>query len=66
MEHNPTKIVGINISHNPSVCVYSDGEVTDFYNEERFTLIKNDMPSAETELFQCILQHINFKPDMVC
>ena len=66
MEHNNKKILGINISHNPSICIYSNGKVIDFYNEERFTLIKNDMPTPDTEIYQSILQHIDFRPDMVC
>ena len=60
------KVLGINISHNPSICLYDNGKVIDFYNEERFTLIKNDLPTNETEIYQSILHNINFKFDIVC
>lgn len=59
------KIVAINISHNPSVCVYENNKVLNFYNEERFVLDKGLMPDGQV-MFQSILQKINFKPDMVC
>jgi carbamoyltransferase len=59
------KILGINISHEPSVCVYENDKILHFYNEERFVFKKNYNPS-KAKLFQSILQKINFKPDMVC
>jgi predicted NodU family carbamoyl transferase len=59
------KILGINISHEPSVCVYENNKILQFYNEERFVFKKNYDP-LNAKLFQSILQKINFKPDMVC
>ena len=44
------KILGINISHNPSICIYSNGRVIDFYNEERL-LIKNAVPHLTIEIY---------------
>ena len=60
------KILSINISHNPSICVYEDRKIIDFYNEERFVGIKNYEPGPPPEIYQSILQKINFKPDFVC
>jgi len=59
------KILGVNISHHPSICVYEGGKIISFYNEERFVLSKG-YSLDETEILQSILQKINFKPDMVC
>ncbi len=60
------KILSINISHHPSICVYENNKVLEFYNEERFILRKDYDPSSETEIYQSILQKIKFKPDVVC
>lgn len=59
------KILGINISHGPSVCVYENNKILHFYNEERFVFQKN-YNTEVAKLFQSILQKINFKPDIVC
>ena len=37
------KILGINLSHNSSVCVLDDGEIIFFLEEERLSRIKHDM-----------------------
>jgi len=60
------RILGVNISHNPSICVYENGKVKKFYNEERFILKKNIQLNEPFELFQSIHQKINFKIDTVC
>ena len=61
------KILGINISHHPSICIYEDKKIHKFYNEERFTLRKNSPPETyHFKLYQSILHHVNFKPDLVC
>ena len=60
------RIVSINISHHPSICIYENKKVTHFYNEERFTLEKNYVPDENTNVYQSILQKVNFKPDFVC
>ena len=28
------KILGVNISHHPSICIYENKTITEFYNEE--------------------------------
>jgi|TARA_R100001510_G_C7636636_1_gene194712 predicted NodU family carbamoyl transferase len=61
------KILGVNTSHHPSICIYEDNKISKFYNEERFTLRKNVSPeSYKFKLYQSILHHIDFKPDVVC
>lgn len=60
------KIISINISHHPSICVYENNKVLEFYNEERFILHKGYNPSNKTEIYQSILQKIKFKPNFVC
>tara|TARA_R110000751_G_scaffold185313_1_gene291741 strand:+ start:3145 stop:4065 length:921 start_codon:yes stop_codon:yes gene_type:complete len=60
------KILSINISHDPSICVYEDGKIIDFYNEERFVGLKNYEPGPPPKIYQSILQKIDFKPDFVC
>lgn len=60
------KILGINISHHPSVCVYENNKIKEFYNEERFILKKKFQPDKDTEIYQSLLQKLNFKPDLVC
>ena len=61
MEHSSKKILGINISHHPSVCIYENNKVKEFYNEERFVLTKNLLPDETTEIYQSILQKIDFR-----
>ena len=39
--------VGINISHNTSVCVYDKGKITHLWNEDRFRENKDFAPSAD-------------------
>ena len=61
------KTLGVNISHHPSICVFNNGVVEQFYNEERFNLKKNWIPNQKNfKIFQSILQKINFKPDFIC
>jgi len=59
------KILGVNISHHPSICVYENGKIKSFYNEDRFVLCKG-YSLDQAEIMQCILQKVDFKPDMVC
>ncbi len=60
------KILSINISHHPSICIYENGEVKNFYNEERFVGVKDYDLVPAPKIYQSILQKINFKPDFVC
>ena len=60
------KILGINISHHPSICVYENNNIKEFYNEDRFILEKHWEPTSKNfKIFQSILQKIN-KVDFVC
>jgi len=61
------KTLGVNISHHASICIFNNGVIEQFYNEERFNLKKNWIPNSKNfKLFQSILQKINFKPNFVC
>jgi predicted NodU family carbamoyl transferase len=60
------KILSVNISHHPSICVYENEKIIDFYNEERFVGIKDYDVGPPPEIYQSILQKINFKPSFVC
>jgi len=63
------KILGINTSHDFSICIYEDNEVKDLWYEERFNLIKNWHPGQNKKFKQhliSIFKKINFKPDLVC
>jgi len=61
------KILGVNISHNMSICVYENNKIVEFWNEERFILNKDvSTEDYKAKLFQSILHKINFKPDLVC
>ena len=59
------KILGVNISHHPTICWYENGEIKKFFNEERFVNIKHH-DAAKCEIFLSIFQHITDKPDIVC
>ena len=60
------KILSINISHNPSICVYENKRITHYFDETRFVLKKGYTPDKNLKVYQSILQKINFKPDFVC
>lgn len=60
------KILGINISHHPSICFYNNGKVHNFYNEDRFILDKKYEPHKDTKIYQSILKHVDNKPDFIC
>jgi carbamoyltransferase len=59
------KILSINISHHPSICLYENNKILEFYNEERFILKKNYQVTDKTEIYQSILQKVKHKPDVV-
>jgi predicted NodU family carbamoyl transferase len=62
------KILGINISHDFSICIYENDEVKNIWYEERFNLDKHW--SIKNKKFKnhiiSIVNKINFKPDFVC
>jgi len=65
------KVLGINISHDASICVYENNKISDFWVEERFNNEKKWYPDNCNEEFNdifylSILKKINFKPDLVC
>jgi predicted NodU family carbamoyl transferase len=63
------KILGINISHDFSICIYENNKIKDLWYEERFNLNKNwfiDNTKEFKHHLISIFQKINFKPDLVC
>ena len=58
------RIVGINISHDTSICIFDKKQITDLFFEERFNLIKKFSIKKEN-FFITIFNKINFKPDLV-
>jgi predicted NodU family carbamoyl transferase len=63
------KILGINLSHNFSICVYEEGKIKDVWLEERFNNFKNWRIDNKKEFKHHIISifnKINFKPDLVC
>jgi carbamoyltransferase len=59
-------ILGINLSHNPSICLYKDGKIKNLLNEERFVSIKDYELNKDFEVFKSIEQYVKEKPEMVC
>ena len=62
------KILGINLSHEFSICVYENNKIKDLWYEERFNLNKRYTVDKDGELNYSlsILKKINFKPDFIC
>lgn len=63
------KVLGVNISHNASICVYENKKIINFWLEERFNKIKHWEPGRikiDNLFFLSILKKINFKLDLVC
>jgi len=61
------KILGINISHHISICVYENNQIKDLWHEERFNLTKGWIIKEDNfDYLISILKKINFKPDLVC
>jgi predicted NodU family carbamoyl transferase len=63
------KLLGINISHNFSICVFENKILKDVWYEERFNLTKDWGPDDQKETKNhiiAIFKKINFKPDLVC
>jgi carbamoyltransferase len=59
------KILGINISHHFSICIYENGKVKDLWYEERYNLIKNWIMDNREGFILSIFKNIKFKPDLV-
>lgn len=63
------KILGINLSHDFSICIYENNKVKDIWYEERFNTNKGWTIKADEDFdyhLISILKKINFKPDFVC
>jgi carbamoyltransferase len=63
------KVLGINISHEFSICVYENNEIKDLWYEERFNMNKRWIIHGNDDFNHyliSILNKINFKPDLVC
>jgi predicted NodU family carbamoyl transferase len=65
------KILGINISHDFSVCVYEDKKIINFFMEERYVMDKGlkaggfkNLNDNKNFIFS-IFKEINFKPDLI-
>ena len=50
-------ILGINISHNASIALYSDGKIKQYYEEDRFNKIKNWHPIPELGIKNGVLNN---------
>jgi predicted NodU family carbamoyl transferase len=59
------KILGINISHDFSICVYENKIVKEIYFEDRFIQEKQFLIKNKETFYNCIFNKINFKPDVV-
>ena len=59
-------ILGINISHHPSICFYENGEIKNFFNEERFVAIKDYNLDKNFKVLRSIEQHLKKQPKLVC
>ena len=59
------RILGINISHNPSICQLTDGKVDFYLEEDRFNKKKHFIPSREDCYFKSIEKYVKEKPDYV-
>lgn len=63
------KILGINLSHDFSICIYENNKITDLWYEERFNTIKRwtiDSKENFNYHLKSVFEKINFKPDFVC
>ena len=59
------KILGVNISHDFSICIYENKTVKEIYFEDRFVEEKQFKIKNEKNFYNSIFQKINFKPDVV-
>ena len=57
--------LGINISHDFSVCVYENGKIKDFFYEERYNFKKRWKIKNKNCFLLSLFKNINFKPDLV-
>ena len=60
------RTLGINISHNASICQVTDGQIDFYYEEDRFNKRKNFIPFTDDCYFKSIEKHVIKKPDKIC
>jgi len=60
------KILGINISHHFSTCIYENNNINNLWYESRYVLKKeNTIIKDPNTFYLSIFKNINFKPDLV-
>lgn len=59
------KILGINISHNPSICQVTDGKVDFYIEEDRIRREKYWVPWGDDNFYYSIEKYVKEKPDHV-
>ena len=59
------KILGVNISHHFSICIYENGKIKNLWYEERYNLNKNWIIDNKEGFILAIFKNIKFKPDLV-
>ena len=60
------KTLGINISHNASICQVTNGKIDFYYEEDRFNKNKNYIPLTDDCHFKSIEKHVTKNLDKVC
>ena len=51
------RILGINISHNASICQINNGKIDFYFEEDRFNKVKNFSPVPGNCYYKCLEQH---------
>jgi len=59
------KILGVNISHDFSICIFENKIIKEIYFEDRFVQEKKFIVKEKENFYNCIFKKINFKPDVV-
>ena len=59
------RILGINTSHNPSICQVTDGKVDWYIEEDRVRREKYWAPSVEDTFYHSIKKHLKIHPDYI-
>ena len=59
------RTLGINISHNASICQVTDGKIDFYYEEDRFNKRKYYAPKHGDCYFKVIDEKVKDKPDYV-
>jgi predicted NodU family carbamoyl transferase len=59
------KVLGINISHDFSICIYENKQIKNLWYEERYNFKKWYEPDEKDTFFISLFKNINFKPDLV-